>query len=457
MAVWSGIPNSALEYGRLDAEFYHPMYLDELRTWREIEKRIGTLKLGRAISVPVRTGRTPKLREMRSGEASVHFIKTDTVREGWIDFDNSVKLPMRVVGARDVIPHDALVVTIIGATPDIVGRAAIVRSSDPKCVTNQNIAVISVGPSIDAYFLTAYLQTKFGRDQIWRHARRTEQVNLNCREVERILVPNPPLQRQREIGALVRESLASVDQSINLYQSASKLIDKEMSLDDLHVEQSVGNVASFSGTFAGRRIDADYFQPQYAAMRKLISGYSGGHEALLACCDSMRPNIDPSKKPNDVFRYIELSDINSSIGIVEPVEPCLGRELPTRARRKVQPGDVIASAVVGSLDRAALIGDDQNGFLASTGFFHLRPTKVSPEYLTLLVRSKAVRMQLQQEATGGILSAVADSRLKHVIVPRLSHSLQEQAGGLLQESHAAKTRAAALLIQAKEAVEALLT
>jgi type I restriction enzyme S subunit len=413
-------------------------------------------KLGRLISAPVRTGRTPKSRAVKAEEPCVRFIKTDTVREGSIDFDNSALIPKRVINQRDYIPNDALVITIIGATPEIVGRTAIVRPADPLCVTNQNVAVVTTNDICDPYFLAAYFQTNWGRDQLWRHSRRTGQVNLNCREVERVLVPRPAEHTQRVIGNLVRDSFASGDRATELCQTAQRLLDIEIGLDRLTFQKPIGFIAPLSEAITFGRIDADYFQPQHAVIRSLIKAYSGGYESLADCCSPLRPNIDPSKFPKQPFEYIELSNINSSIGTVNGSFSALGNQLPSRARRQVRTGDVIASAVVGSIDKAAIISGEQDYFIASTGFFHLRPSTVPSEYLLMLVRSLCVRMQFQQEATGGILSAVPDSRLKYVIVPKLPGPVQQKIARLIMDSHAAKRESITLLDQAKIRVEQLI-
>ena len=456
MAVWSTISSAEIEYSRIDADFYHPIYQNELKLWHRLDECVGVKKLEQIITTPVRTGRTPKARLIKNNEECIPFIKTDTVREGSIDFDNSAQLPLRVIGKQDIIPNDAVVLTIIGATPEIVGRAAIVRANDPECVTNQNVAVISTNNSFDPYFLTAYFQTKYGRDQVWRHSRRTEQVNLNCREIERILVPNPAAIYQEAIGDLVRNSFASADHSIELYKKAQQLFDTELKFDTLVFKKCVGYKAQLSEVTSNDRFDSEYFQPQYDVVRSLVKAYPNGYEPLLVCCDSLKANIDPSKHPKQVYNYIELSNINSSIGTVEGFLTDNGKKMPSRAKRQVNVGDVIASSVVGSVEKAAIIADEQNGFIASTGFFHLRPLTVSSEYLLLLVRSQCVRMQFIQQATGGILSAVSDNRLKHVIIPKLPEGIQAEITDLVKRSHVAKNEADRLLNQAKSRVEQLI-
>ena len=117
------------------------------------------------------------------------------------------------------------------------------------------------------------------------------------------------------------------------------------------------------------------------------------------------------------------------------IDQIKGIETPSRARRKVESGDVIASSVVGSVDKAAIISDAENCFLASTGFFHFRSLHYTPEFLLLLVKSTFFKEQLFQESTGGILSAVPESNLLHIILPKYSDEIQEQATKLVPNQY----------------------
>ena len=262
MAVWSTIATSKMEYTRIDADYYHPAYLLDTDIWQTLNKKNFVSKLRNIIRTPVRTGRTPRSRHIRDGEVCIPFIKTDTLREGSIDFDNSDLLPARVLNKNDFIPKDSVVITIIGATPEIVGRAAIVRAEDPECVTNQNVAVVCTNEKCDPYYLTAFFQTKLGRDQLWRHSRRTEQVNLNCREVERVLVPLLTDEQQKKIGDLVRASFKCSNQSISMHQQAQELVDSEFGIDKLKFNKPLGYFSHFSELEQARRADSEFFNPE---------------------------------------------------------------------------------------------------------------------------------------------------------------------------------------------------
>ena len=116
-------------------------------------------------------------------------------------------------------------------------------------------------------------------------------------------------------------------------------------------------------------------------------------------------------------------------------------------------GDVIASTVEGSLDKVALVSAENHGAIGSTGFFVLRPRTVESGYLLALVKSVIVQEQMRCEASGTILAAVSPKSLRNIIVPKVETSDQTEISSLVQESHAARREAKALLDKAKSAVE----
>src|SRR5216683_3124260 len=77
-------------------------------------------------------------------------------------------------------------------------------------------------------------------------------------------------------------------------------------------------------------------------------------------------------RPDETYKYVELVNINSSIGIIDGYNEVLGKEAPSRAKRILKSKDVIVSSVEGSLEKVALAENDQGGYLASTGFFQFR-------------------------------------------------------------------------------------
>ena len=340
---------------------------------------------------------------------------------------------------------------------EFVGRTGIVKDQTDCTFASYLIRLVPDSNIILPEYLTIYLNTPFGIGQIKRRAMRSiNQANVSGAEVKKILIPIASVAEQQKVANDLNDAFSAARKGEQLYKDAQHLLESELGLDNLTFKRPVGYMARFSDTLTNGRFDADYYRPQFAAIQQTVKDYSNGYEPLISIAAALKPNIDPTKTPNQLYNYIELSNINPTLGTVDGFASMLGKDLPSRARRQVINGDVIASAVVGSVDKAAVIGAAQSGFIASTGFFHFRPIRVSSEYLLILVKSKCVRMQFQQQSTGGILSAVPDSRLKNIIVPKLPDKLQQKISYLVFQSHRAKKRSQELLDQAKARVEQLI-
>ena len=456
MAVWSKINFKDIEYSRIDSEFYQPKYVDELKLWNSLSKIHTVTKLKNILSKPVRTGHTPKNRLIKREDDLIPFIKTNTLREGKIVYSKVEFLPKRCLSSNDYIEDNASIVTIIGATKEIVGRVAIKEFKDPPSTTNQNVAIINFKPEIDPYYAMIYLQSKFGRDQLWRHSRQTEQVNLNCREVERVLFPIISKELQLEIGNLVRNSFKLDEASLNMFKQACDLLEQELGLDTISFEKPNNYIATFSEAIDFMRIDSEYFQPKFRKINELIITYKNGYERLLTNIIYVKADFNISTNKGNKIEYIELSKINPVMGFIDDVDEIEKKDAPSRAKRIVAIGDVIASSVVGSVDKAGLVSEKENGFIASNGFFQFRSNYYSPEFLLIMIKSTIIKEQFQQQSTGGILSAVPEQNLKHIIIPKIDIEIQKKITELVKDAHQKARASKDLLAQAKNRVEQLI-
>lgn len=454
MAVCSSISLSEVEYLRFDADFYHPKYLHELEIWRKLDKRIGVSKLFNLISVPVRTGRTPSSRRIKDMDEVIAFIKTDGIREGFINFDSAGELPRRVLNGSDFIPPDSVVVTIIGATPEIVGRTAIVRKEDPLCVTNQNVAVITTNNKCDPYFLTAYLQTSLGRDQLWRHSRRTEQVNLNCREVERVLVPVPNDTVQFEIGNLVRASFAATDGAKSFYDQAQQLLESELELDKLHFDKPVGYTSLFSELELSHRTDAQHYQPRFAQLLEHLDKFPT--KRIRDIRRYNRRGIQPVYVKNGSHAVVNSQHLSPKHINYEGLQKTTEHVFIAYPEAHIQPDDLLIYTTGAYIGRTNVYLDTAPAFASN----HVNILRLSPDidhaYMAMVFQSMVGQFQTQKHARGSAQAELYPADIDKFIVPLLSPEKQVEIGNLVRQSLTKQRESAKLLDQAKTSVEQLI-
>ncbi len=170
--------------------------------------------------------------------------------------------------------------------------------------------------------------------------------------------------------------------------------------------------------------------------------------------------IDPTKQPREVFRYIEISDINL-FGDIESFSDIQGFEAPSRARLLVKEGDII-TAMSGSgtgdpdRHRTALIGKELDGAVVSTGFGILRPKKgVDPLILYALLRSDHVLGEIRRKLQGGGIPKVTKEDLMEIEVPLPNPGEQSRIKTEMQEFLQARQQARASMEDTQQQINAL--
>lgn len=334
-----------------------------------------------------------------------------------------------------------------------VGRTGIFKKfSDEDVVFASYLVRINPDPEIvTPEYLTAFLNTKYGIIDIKRRARHSvNQSNVNLEEVKRIEIPLLCNQLQNDITSSFNNAVDSIQASEAVYNEVQTLLLAELGLSDSQPEQQLTFVKNFSETQAAGRIDADYFQPKYDETINAIKNYSGGWDTLGNQGHVEDTNFNPDAGTE--YKYIELANIGSDGEITD----CMveqGEDLPTRARRKVAIGDVIVSSIEGSLGSIALITEEYDNALCSTGFHVVQSDVLNSETLLVLLKSSIGQLQLKKGCSGTILTAINKEELSKIAVPKIRTEKQTEIQQKIIESFSLRYQAKHLLEHAKTAVE----
>ena len=120
---------------------------------------------------------------------------------------------------------------------------------------------------------------------------------------------------------------------------------------------------------------------------------------------------DPRKKPNDVFKYVDVSAVSNTSFKIIGATPTLGSEAPSRARKAIKTDDVLFATVRPTLKRIALVPTELDGAIASTGFCVLRcdKAKVEPGFLYFFLITDHFNARMAGLERGASYPAVRDS------------------------------------------------
>jgi len=300
-------------------------------------------------------------------------------------------------------------------------------------------------------YLTTFLNTKYGIQDAKRRARISiNQSNINAEELKRIKIPIISKQIQEQIRNIFDKSFDLVKKSESIYYQAEQILLSELDLLNWKPKHRLSFVKNYYDTQSSDRIDAEYFQPMYEEIIEELLKYENGYVFLGDEVNLKDKNFAPKDEVN--YKYIELANISANGNITGFIE-ALGKELPTRARRKVNTGDVIVSSIEGSLSSITLINDSLNNALCSTGFYVVNSNIINSETLLIFLKSKAGQLQLKKGCSGTILTAISKGELEKLIIPKIGEKIQKEIKAKIEEMYQAKALSNKLLNIAKRGVE----
>ncbi|EAK4433526.1 restriction endonuclease subunit S [Campylobacter coli] len=314
-------------------------------------------------------------------------------------------------------------------------------------------------------YLTVFLNTHIGKKEIRRRARPSiNQTNVNPEELKEIKIPIFPMEFQLEIQNLVKDSHKALEESKELYKKAEETLYLELGLDPKNPLQSLLDSKTNNPTkslnisihtlkesfLKTGRLDSEYYQSKYEDIEKFIKSYPNGYDSFSNIINNKDTNFTP--KNNENYSYIELANIGNNGNISEPISD-LGKNLPTRARRIVSKGDVIISSIEGSLSSCALITQEFDKHLVSTGFFVLNSKLLNGETLLVMFKSQIFQEYLKKFPSGTILCAINKEELSKILIPKIDSTTQEKIAKYIQESFNLRKKSKQLLDNAKNKVE----
>ena len=412
------------------------------------------MKLCELVSKPIQTGHTPSMKVDSFYGGKIKFIKTDNLRDNSImhPFTHYLSEKGNAEIKRTELKEDDIITTIIGATYDVIARSCIISKEILPANINQNIAHIRPDKKkINPEYLNIYLNTRYGKMYLEYLSRQMEQVNLNCEEVGNVSVPLFSTQFQTQIERKVKSAHAFIHKSKLLYEETERILLCELNINDWKADSNPVSIKCLKESFLlSGRFDAEYYQPLYDDYEKLIYNYSNSASIIKDICQIKDIIFAPNIK--QTYNYIELSNIGNN-GIINECTEGVGEELPTRARRIVKEGDVIVSSIEGSLSSCAIVTNEYDGALCSTGFYVVSSSYFNPETLLMLFKSEPIQKLMKKGCSGTILTAISKSEFEKIPLPLITNDIQDQIAQKVQESFRLRRESKHLLEVAKKAVE----
>jgi type I restriction enzyme S subunit len=127
---------------------------------------------------------------------------------------------------------------------------------------------------------------------------------------------------------------------------------------------------------------------------------------------------DPTKKPDELFHYIDISSVDVTTGTIVTPQEITGEEAPSRARKVVRAFDILVSTCRPTRGAIAVVPVELHNQIASTGFSVVRANVgVNPYYLHYALRLASTLEQFRKWSTGSSYPAILDDDVNKTLIP----------------------------------------
>ena len=141
---------------------------------------------------------------------------------------------------------------------------------------------------------------------------------------------------------------------------------------------------------------------------------------------------DPSKAPNEEFIYIDVSAVSREYFKIISSQKMLGKDAPSRARKRIQTGDIIFATVRPTLQRIAIVPEEFNNQVCSTGYCVLRPREdLDADFLFHYLCGDVVLKHVEGLQSGASYPAIRDGVLFEMNIPFPKLEEQRVIGSVL--------------------------
>lgn len=447
----SVVNSSKIDLGdRIDAEYFEPSYLDNENRL----KKLGAKPLSEYCRL-VSSAFYPSATELyATGE--MPFIRcVDCIDYPTITSqqnDTFERLPLSFIKENKtvkVLKNEDIVITKVGSPC----YASIIYGLKEVALSRTVLGVYKI-KNIDPFYLTVFLRSRYGFEQLIRERELTIQYQLTLERVGRILAYKPKNENTEKLFRnLFIKSQHLNQESTEEYKKAEALLLDELGLLNWKPKHRLFFIKNYSDTQASERIDAEYFQPMYEEIIEAVKKYKGGFIKLGEVAKTKRGSLisDTLYSENKGTSYIRGADFSSGF-IGDDKLVYIDNSFKPNNETKIKKGDIVF-VLIGTVGTTALVDAKFDGAFISNNLGKISTKNYNPTVLQILLHSIIGKKYFQKEQTQTAQPKISDKDIHGFILPLLKDEVIEKIETQYLESQKAKSLSKRLLDIAKRGVE----
>lgn len=445
MAVTNTMSLSELEGPkRIDGEYYQRNFLDA----KEAIMRLPTKTLSQMSDSVLSFGAYSLCNFIVWQESGIPYLKAENILEGYIDFSDTMFIDDDVHNIlwKSRVSEGQVLLSMSGTT----GNAAVAHNVPALLNSNQDIAKITLKPGYSPYYVACFLNSRYGRLQTEREIVGSVQQHVFLNQIKRLRVPLVAEALEAEVERIYKQGLDERERLKNLYLEAENLVLEEIGLGDFEPEYTLSYSANLSEAFGAHRVDAEFFQPLYAAMAGHVS--ERDHYVLRQIKEFNRRGVQPIYVEDGDIRIVTSKRLGRMTIDYENLERTTLEEWEKNPGAQIGQFDILTYTTGAYVGRTNCYLEDDR-VIASNHTNILRVNSVNPIYAAVFLNSILGQLQVRRFVTGSAQAELYPSHIAKFVIWNAPERVQERVASLVLDSHTARKSATELLQQAKKKVE----
>ena len=282
----------------------------------------------------------------------------------------------------------------------------------------------------------------------------TIQFQLTLERVGNVLIYKPANKKLEEaVSNCLNLYGKTNEKSGTLFAEAEDMLLSELSFTDWQPKHQLTFVKNYSDTKQSNRIDAEYYQPKYEEIIKVIKAYKGGWGTLGNLVNVEKcVEVGSGEYLDEGIPFVRVSNL-SPLEITK--EKYISEKLYTEIEQhQPKKGEILFSkdATPGI---AYYLNEQPQKMIPSGGILRLenKTNKVNNEYLTLVLNSILTKEQVNRDVGGSVILHWRPDQVKETVIPILTEDKQTKIQQKVIESFDLRKQSRYLLECAKRAVE----
>lgn len=386
----------------------------------------------------------------------IPFIRCLNIKNGIIDFKDVLYIDEAsndLLHKSEVRPRMVLV-TMSGT----VGNSSIALEHwQYPMNTNQDVAKITT-KSVNPFYLSTFLNTKFGLLQMQRFQAGAIQQHLYLSQIEKLIIPAFSDAFQEFIEKIITIAHNKIEHGNLIFNKAKEALWVQLKLNTWKPSAENKIIKKFSQSFAiTGRFDSEFYMPYFEEVENLLKTTFGFETVEQICSDINYGTVPTSPYTEDEtgIPYIKGTNFKNTIIDSEGLDRLINTE-ELDERFFTQKGDIIISQM-GTVGDTGVVEEHQIGWLFASFTIRIRikdKKNFDPHFVAFYIQHIAKPYYLHRYIAQASVRQNTDlPTIKNMYIPKVPIEKQKEISKQIQNSFALRRKSSELLEAAKAAVE----